>query len=146
MSELSLRQIGLKAGGALLVYLAPGDFLKDGRRNFNAAVPSDRDAVSNIEKNWDLTRLIEFWRKYLKARPNVIVGILGRVDHQFLVGVLDIDKEKRCHDRNQRTADRWPRPRWKVPLVHANELDVEELWGRRVKDIRFGQFSHQLHV
>jgi len=146
MPELSLRQIGRQAGGALLVYLAPGDFLRDGRRKFNAATPSDRDAVSNIEKNWDLTKLIENWRKYPNSIPNVIVGIHGRVNHRFIVGSLEIDGERLCDSRNQRRADRWPRPRWKVPLVDPTELDMAELRGRRVKDIRFGQFSHQLHI
>ena len=146
MPELSLRQIGIKAGGALLVYLAPGDFLRDGRRKFNAAIPSNRDAVSNIEKNWDLARLIDYWRKYPRAIPNVIVGIHGRVEHRFIVGALEINRESLCDDSNQRRADRWPRPRWKVPLVDRTNLDVEELRGRRVKDIRFGQFSHQLHI
>lgn len=146
MPEMSLRQIGLKAGGALLVYLAPGDFLRDGRRKFNAATPSDRDAVSNIEKNWDISRLVELWRKNPKLIPNAIVGIHGPVDHRFIVGALEIDKERLCQSRNQRTADRWPRPRWKVPLVDISDLDVGDLRGRRVKDIRFGQFSHQLHI
>lgn len=146
MTELSLRQIGRQAGGALLVYLAPGDFLRDGRKKFNAAIPSDRDAVSNIEKNWDLAALIENWRRYPKSIPNVIVGVHGRVDHRFIVGALEIDKERLCDTCNQQRADRWPRPRWKVPLVNPAELDVEELRGRRVKDIRFGQFSHQLHI
>lgn len=146
MPQLSLRQIGLQAGGALLVYLAPGDFLRDGRRKFNAAVPSDRDAVSNIEKNWDIAKLIGHWRKYPQSIPNVIVGVHGRVDHRFIVGALELDKERLCDSRNQRRADRWPRPRWKVPLVDPSDLDAMSLRGRRVKDVRFGQFSHQLHI
>jgi len=146
MPELSLRQIGLQTGGALLVYLAPGDFLRDGRKKFDAAAPSDRDAVSNIEKNWDLARLIDYWRRYPRSIPKVIVGVHGRVNHRFIVGSLEIDRERLCDSKNQRRADRWPRPRWKIPLVDPSELDVGELRGRRVKDILFGRFSHQLHI
>lgn len=146
MPKLSLRQIGLMTGGALLVYLAPGDFLQDGRRKFNAAIPSDRDAVSNVEKYWDLTKLVERWRKFPRSIPNVIVGVHGPVDHRFIVGALEINRESLCDDVNQSRSDRWPRPRWKVPILNPMELDVVGLRGRRVKDIRFGQFSHQLHI
>jgi len=146
LPELSLRQIGRLAGGALLVYLAPGDFLRDGRRKFDAAMPSDDVAVSNIEKNWDLKSLVDQWQRNPRSIPQVIIGIHGRVDHRFIVGALEIDRDEICNPRNQRRAARWSRPRWKVPLMDSTNLDVAELRGRRVKDIRFGQFSHQLHI
>ena len=76
----------------------------------------------------------------------MILGVHGRVDHRFIVGALELDKERLCDPRNQRRADRWPRPRWKVPLVDSSDLDAMSLRGRRVRDIRFGQFSHQLHI
>ena len=146
LPELSLRQVGMQAGGALLVYLSPGEYLRDGRRKFNAALPTDKDAVSNIEKNWDLAGLVGHWRRHPASIPNAIVGIHGRVNHRFIVGALEIDKERLCDAQNQRRADRWPRPRWKVPLVDQSDLDFGGLRGRRVKDIRFGPFSHQFHI
>lgn len=146
LPSMSLRQIGLQSGGALLVYLAPGDYLRDGRRKFDAATPSDHDAVANIEKNWDLKPLIEHWRRYPQSIPQVIVGIHGRVSHRFIVGSLEIDRDELCNPSNQRRAKRWARPRWQVPLLDQKDLDAYELRGRRVKDIRFGQFSHQLHI
>ena len=146
MRPLTLGQIGRITGGALLVYLAPGDVLRDGRRKFDPAIPEDTVAVSNIEKNWDFGRLIETWRSSPNSRPQVILGIHGRVDHRFIVGALEIDREDLCSPRNQRRADRWSRPRWKVPLTARTELDIHELRGRRVNEIKFGQFSHQLHI
>jgi hypothetical protein len=146
LPELSLSQIGRITGGALLVYLSPGDYLRDGRKKFDPAAPSDAVAVSNIEKNWDLQSLVEQWRSSPASIPRVIVGIHGRVNHRFIAGALEIDRNSLCDARHKRRADRWPRPRWKVPLVDREELDVNELRGRRVKDIKFGQFSHQLHI
>jgi hypothetical protein len=146
LPELSLRQIGIQSGGALLVYLAPGDSLRDGRKKFEAALPTDKDAVSNIEKYWDLKALIDYWDRYPSSIPRLIIGIHGRVNHRFIVGALKIDRERICDPQNQRSVARSPRPRWQVPLSSPLHLDECELRGRRVKDIRFGQFSHQLHI
>ena len=146
MGSLSLSEIGRKTGGAILVYLAAGNFLVDGRKKFDAALPSDEVAVSNIEKNWDLTPLIEKWKRRPDTAPNVIIGIHGKVSHRFIVAALAIDRE-RLGDRDLiKKAKRWSRHRWQVPLVDKSELDMNELRGRLVSNIRFGQFSHQLHI
>lgn len=50
------------------------------------------------------------------------------------------------HAFNNSFHEKRQHPAWKVPLVDPTELDMAELRGRRVKDIRFGQFSHQLHI
>ena len=146
MPPLTLQQMGKKGKGVLLVYLAPGDFLRDGRRKFDPALPSDRTAFKNIEKNWDLTRLIDIWRQRPDLMPQTILGIHGKVDHRFVVGSLEIDRDHFCDLRNRRYADRWSRPRWRVPVIDSTDLDHLELRGRRVEQIRFGQFSHQLHI
>ncbi len=146
MPPLTLQQMGKKGKGVLLVYLAPGDFLRDGRRKFDPALPSDRIAFKNIEKNWDLTRLIDIWRQRPDLMPQTILGIHGKVDHRFVVGSLEIDRDHLCDLRNRRYADRWSRPRWRVPVIDSTDLDHLKLRGRRVEQIRFGQFSHQLHI
>ena len=146
MPPLTLQQLGKKGKGVLLVYLSPGDYLRDGRRKFDPALPSDRTAFKNIEKNWDLTRLIDIWRRRPDLMPRTILGIHGKVGHRFVVGSLEIDRDHLCDLRNRRYADRWPRPRWRVPVVDSTDLDHLELRGRRVERVRFGQFSHQLHI
>jgi hypothetical protein len=134
------------SGGALLVYLSAGDFLRDGRRKFNAALPSDSDAVSNIEKSWDLSGLMGGWLARPQTIPRVVVGVHGKPSHRFIVGALEIDRQRIGDIGNRRFADQWTRPRWRVPLVDQRELDVAALRGRRVSDIQFGRFSHQLHI
>jgi hypothetical protein len=146
MKPLSLSAIGRQSGGALLVYLAPGDFLRDGRKKFDAAQPSDADAVSNIEKNWDIGSLIPIWTAKPQLIPKVLVGIYGKVQHRFVVGALEIDRLRILDPTFIRHAERWARPRHQIPLINPQELDSHGLRGRRVDDIKFGQFSHQLHI
>jgi hypothetical protein len=146
MKPLTLGEIGRKTGGALLVYLSAGDFLRDGRRKFNAALPSDSDAVSNIEKTWDIGSLVEQWKTKPELIPNVLIGIHGKVQHRFIIGALEIDQEHLCESEYIRHAQRWARPRRQVPLVDSSNLDMNELRGRRVDGIKFGAFSHQLHI
>ena len=146
MAPLSLSEIGRITGGALLVYLAAGDFLRDGRKKFDAALPSDTDAVSNIEKNWDIATLIEKWVAKPEFAPKVLIGIHGKVKHRFIVGALEIDQSKLNDPEFIRYAERWARPRRQVPLIDPTNLDMYELRGRRVDEIKFGQFSHQLHI
>jgi hypothetical protein len=146
LKALSLSEIGRQTGGALLVYLAAGDFLRDGRKKFDAALPTDADAVSNIEKNWDIASLIEQWSKRPASAPKVLIGIHGKVKHRFIVGALEIDRDRLNDPDFIRHAERWARPRRQVPLIDSTNLDMNEIRGRRVDGIKFGQFSHQLHI
>lgn len=146
LKPLTLKQLGVRGKGALLVYLSPGDRLRDGRKKFDPALPSDRIAFRNIEKNWDLTGLVELWRRRPELMPRTILGIHGKVGHRFVVGSLEIDRARLCDNRNRRYANRWPRYRWRVPVVDETDLDHAGLRGRRVEGVRFGRFSHQLHI
>jgi hypothetical protein len=139
---VDLAQIGQVTGGALLVYLAPGDFLSDGRKKFDPAQPSDTDVVSNIEGVWDIGSQIKKWAAHPAHGPQVLIGIHGKnVRHRFIVGASRID------------TSRWADPilhvperhRWKVPLELPLNLDVLQLRGRRVEGVRFTNFSHGLH-
>lgn len=143
---LSLSQIGKATGGALLVYLAPGLFLPDGRKKFDAAQPTDDDAVENIERSWDIEALLERWNRCPSTAPKVLVGIHGKPKHRFIAAALEIDRTELGHDRFAIESPRWPRRRWQIPLADRTSLDTAELRGRRVENIRFGQFSHQLHI
>jgi len=146
LEPLTIRQIGKLADGALIVYLAPGDFLKDGRRKFDAAQPADEDAVANIERSWDIGPLQAHWQRFPSSAPRTLIGVHGKPKHRFIVGALTIDVPRLGESGLERTADRWATTRWQIPLVNRLELDVGGLRGRRVEGIKFGQFSHQLHI
>lgn len=146
MKPLTLGQIGRRTGGALLVYLSPGDRLRDGRKKFDAGIPDDETAASNIEMAWDLGPLLRVWEKRPLVAPKVILGIHGKVSHRFIVGSLLIDTANLGDPAHKLRAKRWPGGRWRVPLADRTDVDAFELRGRRVEDLRFGQFSHQLHI
>ncbi len=147
MDPLTLREIGIATGGALLVYLAPGDQLRDGRKKFDAALPTDQDAVSNIEMSWDIDRHLDEWRSSPSAAPKVVLGVHGPVKHRFVVGSLAIKTEELGNPEFKREAKQWNgHHRWRIPLLDRTELDVAQLRGRRLEGVRFGAFSHQLHI
>jgi len=143
LEPLTLERIGGRARGALLVYLAPGDLLPDGRRKFDPARPSDEDAVRNTERWWQIGRLQKQWEKEPRETPNLILGVHGRVGHRFIVAALRID---RALLGTTEFKDPRPRGRWQVPLVDRAALDEQRLRGRLVEDVTFGRLAHQLHI
>ncbi|MDQ1248383.1 MAG: hypothetical protein QG597_2755 [Actinomycetota bacterium] len=143
LPPLSLSDIGRKTGGALIVYLAAGDFLSDGRRKFSMANPLDDDVLSNIRGRWDVERHRDEWLADLESSPQVLVGVHGpKVQHRFIVGATPIDS-KRWFEEELRAPD--IRRRWFIPLLDPLELDACHLRGRRISGASFGQFSWMLH-
>ena len=141
---LTLREIGVKASGALLVYLSPGDELSDGRKKFDPVHPSDLDAAANIEKAWEIGPLIRKWNQQPTLRPRTVIGVHGPVSHRFIVGSLAIDR-KRLGDPLLKEIERRA-GRWEIPLRDRSQLDFRNLRGRRVQGVRFGAFSNRLHI
>ena len=143
MSALDLPEIGRVTGGALLVYLAAGDFLRDGRRKFDPALPRDEDVLSNIEGVWEIGRHLDEWKADPSKSPQVLVGVHGKsVKHRFIVGAVAIDTAS----WGRADLEVPERQRWRVPVVRPIDLDRGALRGRRVEGVRFGQFSSRLHI
>lgn len=143
LRPLTLPEIGRRSRGALLVYLAPGDLLPDGRRKFDPAHPSDDEAVRNTERWWQIGRLQERWADEPGDTPNTIIGVHGRIRHRFIVASLKVDKKSLGHPdlRSPRNPGRW-----RVPLADREEPDHAQLRGRRVEGVMFGRLAHQLHI
>ena len=144
MKSLSVSEIGRISGGALLVYLAGDTIFDDGRTTFDPGLPLDRDAVSNIEKRWDIGTLLEKWKQNPKTAPNILIGIHGAIGHRFIVGALAINKTS-LGDPKYKTF-KGNQNRWEVPLINRTELDAHELRGRLVSNVKFGRLSHLLHI
>jgi len=103
-------------------------------------------SVNDFIKNWDMTRLVEKWPMRSESIPKMLIGIHGKPSHRFIVGALEIDQDLLGDESYLRFAKRWPRPRWQIPLADRESLDFENLRSRRISNIKFGQFSHQLHI
>jgi hypothetical protein len=143
LPALGLAELGRITGGALLVYLSPGDFLSDGRQKFDPANPKDEIIVADIRGYWDIGRHRDEWTSHPSLGPQALIGVHGKnLKYRFIAGASSYD------------TSHWYRPdlevpkrrRWAVPLTTPVDLDAHELRGRRVDDVRFGQFSHQLHI
>lgn len=144
MKPLTISQIGRITNGALLVFLAGDTIFDDGRTTFDPGLPLDRDAVSNIEKRWDIGSLLEKWKQSPKNAPNTLIGIHGAIGHRFIVGALKIDRAN-LGDPRYKTF-KGNQNRWQIPLTDRTELDEHELRGRLVTDVKFGRLSHLLHI
>ncbi|MEI6363536.1 MAG: hypothetical protein WCP95_15545 [Actinomycetes bacterium] len=143
LPPLSLDEIGRATGGALIVYLAAGDFLSDGRRKFSMANPDDADVLSHMRGRWDIERHRDEWLANPDASPKVLIGVHGpKVQHRFIVGATPIDT-RRWFEEELRAPDM--RRRWFIPLLDPLQLDSCQLRGRRVSGASFGQFSSMLH-
>jgi hypothetical protein len=142
LQPLTLEEIGRCTGGALLVYLAGGDFLSDGRPKFDPANPDNDVVVGDMEAWWDLRSVRDQWLEHPASSPRVLIGVHGKVKHRFIAAATLIDSN-RWTDVSLYNADR---RRWKVPLLEPVEFDAYELRGRRVSGIKFGQFSWALHL
>lgn len=81
IGSLFLSEIDRKTGGALLIYSTAGIFSVDWLKKFDTALPLDYVMVSNIEKSWYLTPLIDKWKRTLNTAPKVISGLLLEGEH-----------------------------------------------------------------
>jgi hypothetical protein len=140
---LTLSEIGRRTRGALLVYLAPGDLLSDGRRKFDPARPDDRIAVINTDRWWQIGRLQEQWLEEPRTAPRVVLGVHGVVKHRFIVASLRIDASRLGQSRMR---DPRRSSRWRIPLIDDRDLDTSGIRGRRVADATFSNMAHQLHI
>lgn len=142
MPALAPDEIARRVGGALFVFVKSGaDRLSDGRVRFDPAHPDDEVIVEQVRGRWALGPLLDGWTFDPASSPRVLLGVNGPVKARFVVAALPVD------------VDAWGDPglkvpglaRWYVPLAARTELDVSGLRGRRVKDLRFGRRSMDLH-
>lgn len=145
MTPLTVAEIGTQAGGALIVYIAPGTTMADGRPKYDPAHPDPATVAIDVEAWWQIGRHLAGWSDAPDAGPQVLVGAYGRPGHRFVIGSYKIDTAQWGADKAENTDSRG---RWRVPLVDKTHQDTAELCGRRIESLKFGQFpsSHYLVV
>lgn len=134
MAPFSLPEIGLKAGGALLVRLSSGgDFVGDtGRAKFDPSRPIDEVVSENIRRWWMIGRLVDRWGSRPESAPRVLLGVAGPPRRRYVVGALRIDNRGWEHAERDGAL-------WSVPLRRGDDLDACRLRGRLVESARFGR-------
>jgi hypothetical protein len=139
---LSVSEIGRRARGALIVYLAPGEFLSDGRPKFNPTDIDDEVILQNMDRAWAIKKLIDRWTEEPALSPKHLVGVYGiNPAHRFVVGCVPIDVKNWGDPALHHHKDRW-----RVPVKPSTGLDACRLRGIRVSDAKFGNMSWQLHI
>lgn len=142
MPPLNLQQLGVKARGALLVYLAPGKKTNDGRRKFDPASPDDAVIVGDMREAWQIRTLMESWEQHPADSPHTLIGIYGpNSNHRIVAGSALIDTSRWGDSTLKRGKGRWA-----VPLKPKTSLDSRQLQGRRVQNVDFGNWSYMLHI
>ncbi len=139
---ISVAEMGIRTEGVLIVYLSPGEFLKDGRPKFDPTDIDDEVILRNMDRAWEIGKLIDRWSADPASSPRHLVGVYGtNPAHRFIVGCVPIEVEG------------WGDPalhvygsRWRVPVKDSPKLDACQLRGIRVADTKFGHMSWQLHI
>lgn len=138
MPPLDESEIGLQANGALLVYLASGQFMADGRRKFDPANPDTEILAQDCEAWWQLGRHEDAWKRQEIDPPSTLVAVYGpKPEARFIIGAFDIEWSRFRRD------DDVDRGLWKVPLKNRGDADACELRGRRIHRIAFGRYRHE---
>jgi len=138
MTPLTVDEIGAQAGGALIVYIAPGTtMMPDGRPKYDPAHPDPATVAIDVEAWWQVDRHLKDWAAHPDAGPQVLVGAYGRPGHRFVIGAYAIDTSRWGKDRDTNTDSRG---RWRIPLVDKTQQDAANLCGRRIESLKFGQF------
>ncbi|MBK0421802.1 GIY-YIG nuclease family protein [Leucobacter sp. CSA2] len=142
LEPLSESELGRIGRGALVVYLAAGDFMKDGRKKANPASPDVEIIARDCEKWWQVQRHMESWLSGESPVPQTLVAVFGpRPASRFIIGAFEIDRERfgRDPDRDRDGSN------WVIPLLDRTNADAQGLRGRRLKPIRFGQGKHRIY-
>lgn len=138
---LSAADIGRATGGALIVYLAAGNDMPDGRLKVNEHRLDDRTVLANMEGVWKIGRFRSLWIADPDRSPRALVGVFGPPHARRIVGSTPID------------VDEWERANldagyglfW-VPVADRCSLDFCNLQGRPLQGVKFGAFSWQLYI
>ena len=133
LDPITEAEVGLRTGGAMAVYLAPGSFTVDGRTKLDPARPDTEAIALNAEAWWQVDRHIEEWR--IGGGPRVLVGVYGPLGRRFIVGSFVIDTTRWGEDPQ----DNKQGSIWRVPLADRKDADAAQLRGQRVTGIKFGR-------
>jgi len=137
LPPLTVAEIGVMTGGALIVRNSFGGELAPGRPRLDPLHPQDDVIAENLRRYWLLQRLVPGWVADPTTCPKVILSAAGPPKHRFVPGASLIDVARIG------TGD--PKD---VPLAEPLALDAFDLRGRMLSGVRFdlGRQSHFMWV
>lgn len=130
LPPISVEELGVQVGGALLVRLASGGaFTNDEeRRKFDPAYPDDDTIFENTTRWWWIDALVTKWKANPADVPHIVAGLGGPPARRYVAGSVEIDR------RGQ-----WDTyPDFEVP-AQSRDVDARDLRGRLVTGATFNQ-------
>lgn len=131
---LSIHDIGIQTGGALIVYLSATAQLKSGDAKLTPINFDDETVFNNIRGHWYVRKFIPQWLADPSTSPRALVAVQGPVKDRIVVASCAIDP---LRWGTTPTAP-WDSTVHEVPLFEDQGLDVAQVRGRRI-DAKFGQ-------
>jgi hypothetical protein len=136
------RRIGRAATSALFVYVGDKHF-DDNRPGYNPAKPpKDKQILNRMHRWWQIGRHLERWCKDPSHSPVVLIGLTGRPSDRFIIGAVEIDREK--WDSTKKKGGLYS-----IPTKGPRDLDAFRLRGRRIDPethLRFGALTSQFFI
>jgi hypothetical protein len=128
--------------GALIVYLAAGKVMRDGRTMADPSHPNVDIISADAEAWWQIDRHIAGWRERPEDTPRTLVAVHGpRPRARFVIGAFAIDVDRLlAGDEDLRDGSLW-----KVPLRDRTDADAAGLRGLKLTESTFGQGRHRVY-
>lgn len=133
LPPLTVREVGVLTGGALVVRNSFGEDLEPGRPRLDPMRIDPEVLIENIRRYWLIERLRPSWIADPATAPKVVVAAAGPLKRRYVPTSVLLDPE------------RWGDvPRHELPLDIENSpgLDACSLRGRLLADAKFAQMRH----
>ncbi|MBD5383014.1 hypothetical protein ACR8AL_11750 [Clavibacter sepedonicus] len=131
-----------QAGGALIVYLAAGKVMRDGRAMADPSNPDETVIAADAEAWWQINRHMAGWRERPEETPRTLVAVHGpRPRSRFVIGAFTIDVDRLLLGAE----DLRDGSLWKIPLINRTDADAAGLRGRKLTESTFGQGRHRVY-
>lgn len=131
---LTVSEIGVMTGGALIVRNSFGEDLEPGRPRLDPMRIDPEVLIENVRRYWLIERLRPEWIADCASAPRVVVGAAGPLKRRYVPSAIRLDPQG---------WDEVPRHELPLALSESIDLDALSLRGRLLSDARFAQMrSH----
>jgi len=131
---MTIKEIGLTTGGALIVLSSLETQLKSGHEKLTPRSFADDVVLNNIREYWYVKKFLQTWVADPNTSPKVLVGVQGPPKSRIIIGSVDIDIDGW---KTTPVAKHDPSVH-RIPILNTPNLDARELRGRSTSDIVFG--------
>jgi hypothetical protein len=131
-----------QGGGILVVYLAAGKVMRDGRAMADPSHPNIGIIAADAEAWWQINRHMAGWRERPEETPRTLIAVHGpRPRARFVIGAFAIDVDRLLAGAD----DLRDGSLWKIPLTNREDADAAGLRGRKLTESTFGQGRHRVY-